>query len=255
VLVPLDELSPQTLDIWVNAVAARDTTNITYAGGTVPAIYVADLVLSATFIDVADVTATRLSSALTLALNVTTRQLLITRNETNPELLHLDIYGFGADTAESVRVANRLSTLDLSELGATIEVTQRDVYVVLGAQSGVLNSPSTTDAVAKALEAFLSESVVVVFGNDVTPRPKIRPSPPTVYTPVSNPPLLYVGTPHADKRKTRYLLIASATLGGALILVSVTGCITFYILRKKKTRVRSVLKTRARVGVVRKLKL
>jgi hypothetical protein len=267
VLVPLDTLLLEAFDFWVNAISVLDTTNITAAGGTVPSVYIADVVLNAIFKDVRNVTsaarravlatsltAAELSAALASALNVSARQLLIAQNTSVNGLFNVDISGFGADAAESMRVSSALATLDLLwELGAEVEVTRREAYVVLGAQSGVSNSRSAMDGVAQALETFLAESVVQVFGDDVGLRPKVRPSPPTVYVPVTQPPLPTVATKQSKDRKVLVILIACTTVGagiGLTIVVVIT-------LKKKgmlghKVLPASVLRARA---VARNLKV
>jgi hypothetical protein len=237
----------------------------------VPSVYLADVILAASFKDVTPpvrrvvlattLTAVKLSAALTAALNVSAQQLVIAPNSSVSGLFHVDISGFGADSAESIRVAGALATLDLSlELGAGVEVTEREAYVVFGAQSGVSNSPSEMDDVAHALELFLEESVVLVFSGGSGPLPRLRPSPPTVYTPVTQPPPPpSLASRQTKDRKMRVILIVCTTVGGGVALAVAVTTTTLCILKKKgllgRTVLPSRLRSRAAARVVRKVKL
>jgi hypothetical protein len=245
--IPLDALSSVALDTWVSAVTTRDASNITSAGGTLPVIRVMDIVLTASFLGGAGVTTNEFRAVLINALNVSASQLLIVTVNTTREV---EVFGFGADSIESKRVATTLATLDLTQqLGTSVEVTQSEVYVVLAAQSGVSNLPTVKEAVAQALEAFLTDSVVVfgdVYGPDGGPRPKLRPSLPPTYTPVTSPPQPPVAPRKVGNTKDVIVTACIAT-GTAVVsfLVSMTvlcACRAYKKGRRRVTPVKEVAK-------------
>jgi hypothetical protein len=115
------------------------------------------------------------------------------------------------------------------------------------------------DDVAQALELFLEESVVLVFSDGSGPLPRLRPSPPTVYTAVTQPPPPSFASRQTKDCKMRLILIVCTTVGGGVALAVAVTTTTLCILKKKgllgRTVLPSILRSRAAARVVRKVKL